>query len=287
MPLADTTTFEMEKRRDPLHASDLSEGINRLSTGPWIFSTIIGSQCGKGLGEVVTMQPFADFALKDAIENTMQAPLDGAALELLWSATCGNAELARELGAQWRKSGRRDPEALIRLIEPLAGAGMVGRCGEPLHSGGVAPGRALVDVQVMSRALIERIARDPRQVFSMAPREFEELVADLLKAQGYEVSLTPRTRDGGKDIYAARREPLGSFRYLVECKRHAPGRPVGVAAVRALYGVAQQERANAGILMTTSRFTGPALAFAQGASHQLSLKDYFDLRVWLGEAKRT
>lgn len=262
---------------EPLLSGDLLDAISRLSTGPWTFSTIIGSQCGKDLGEVVGLKPLPHFALKDAVESALQAPLDDVALELLWSATCGNAGLARELSERWRRLRHRDPAALIRLIEPLAAAGLVYRDGRPLQRCSVAKSE-LASVHIVSRALIDRIARDPKAVFSMAPHEFEELVADLLMAQGYQVSLTPRTRDGGKDIYAARREPVGSMRYVVECKRHAPDRAVDVRAVRALYGVAQHERVNAGIMMTTSYFTRPAQVFAETAGPQLSLHDYFDLR---------
>jgi restriction system protein len=76
-------------------------------------------------------------------------------------------------------------------------------------------------------------------------------------------------------------DDFGSFLYIVECKRHAPDRPVGVAVVRALHGVAQHERVNAAMVMTTSYFSEPAREFAEKLSYQISLKDYFDLRHWL------
>jgi len=36
-----------------------------------------------------------------------------------------------------------------------------------------------------------------------------------LERHGYTVTLTPQTRDGGKDMYAARRDDVGSFLYVV------------------------------------------------------------------------
>ena len=110
---------------------------------------------------------------------------------------------------------------------------------------------------------------------------FEELVAELLSRRGYQVTLTPATRDGGKDMYAAKKDDLGSFLYVVECKRYARDRPVGVGVVRLLHEVAQHERANAAIVMTTSFFTKPAHEFARELRSLMSLKDYFQLRDWL------
>jgi restriction system protein len=150
-----------------------------------------------------------------------------------------------------------------------------------LRAGGPEERRIITDVRLVSDAFLRQAADDPRLVFEMPPRRFEELVAELLERRGYTVTLTPATRDGGKDMYAAKRDDIGSFLYIVECKRHAPDRPVGVGVVRALHGVAQHERVNAAMVMTTSYFSAPARELAADLRYQMSLKDYFDLRHWL------
>ena len=38
------------------------------------------------------------------------------------------------------------------------------------------------------------------------------------------------TRDGGRDILAVNKTSLGEHLFLVECKRHAPERPIGVSS---------------------------------------------------------
>jgi restriction system protein len=96
--------------------------------------------------------------------------------------------------------------------------------------------------------------------------------------------LTPPSKDGGKDIYAARKDHLGAFLYIVECKRYAPKRPVGVGLVRQLHGVVQAEQATAGILATTSFFTRGAKEFQETVSFQISLKDYLGIKEWLHTA---
>ena len=129
--------------------------------------------------------------------------------------------------------------------------------------------------------LLSELVRNPRNLFTMHPRKFEELVAELLAREGFTVTLTPETRDGGRDILASNCNHLGEHLYLVECKRHAPNRPINVSLVRTLYGVVEAERANAGLLVTTSYFTKDAIKFRETIRHRMALKDYKELVTWL------
>lgn len=134
------------------------------------------------------------------------------------------------------------------------------------------------------REVIHQLAKRPQEIFELSPRQFEELVAALLREQGYDVELTPTSKDGGKDLLVAVPHGLGDFLYLVECKRYR--KPVGVRRVRELYGVVEQERATAGILVTTSTFTRDAVEFRRPIGRRLSLLDYQDLVSWLGGRSR-
>lgn len=87
-----------------------------------------------------------------------------------------------------------------------------------------------------NEALVERLRRQPQSIYELPPREFEELIAELLSDLGYEVELTPASRDGGKDILAYMSTPHGRLLCLVEAKRYRQDRPVGVELVRQLYG---------------------------------------------------
>ena len=132
--------------------------------------------------------------------------------------------------------------------------------------------------------LITDLARDPSRLFALGPRRFEELVAELLARDGMDVRLTQPTRDGGRDVLAVSRGPAGQHLFLVECKRYSAARPIGVDIVRALYGVVEQERATAGVLVTTSRFTADARAFAMPIQYRISLKEYSDLVGWISRS---
>ena len=143
------------------------------------------------------------------------------------------------------------------------------------------------DVIIVNSRLLEHLQKTPALVHAISPRKFEEVVAALLSELGYEVSLTASSRDGGKDIYAIEHSRLGSHLYVVECKRFAPNRPVGVDVVRSLYGVTQHERATKGIVVTTSTFTKDAWEFRNADRYAISLQDYRALCDWLDEASRS
>jgi hypothetical protein len=134
--------------------------------------------------------------------------------------------------------------------------------------------------------LIGRLSANPRMLHEIPSRKFEELVAELLCRDGLEVHLTPATRDGGRDVLAFHKTPVGRLLYLVECKRHTPGNPVGIAIVQRLYGVVMQERATAGLVVTTSRFTKEALTFAETVRHQFGLRDYEALKDWMKRSRK-
>jgi hypothetical protein len=153
--------------------------------------------------------------------------------------------------------------------------------------GSAAVGAKLVRaVATINDELIHHLARNPELLYELNPRKFEELVAELLKAQGFEPTLTPRSRDGGRDILAARSDSLGSLLYLVECKRYAPTNKVGVELVRAIHGVTQAERATKGVIVTTSSFTKGAIAFASPLQYTIGLHDFEALKLWLNDFQR-
>ena len=138
------------------------------------------------------------------------------------------------------------------LGSDLSYSGLVGVDGEPI-SGDSASGITIAkSIVAVNAELIERAERDPQLLSSISSRAFEELVAEILATLGYNVTLTPPSRDGGVDILAAKRDSVGEFLCLVECKRYVPPHKVGVSLVRSLHGVLEKTRASAAMLVTTS-----------------------------------
>jgi hypothetical protein len=137
-----------------------------------------------------------------------------------------------------------------------------------------------VDLNTINDELIAYLAKHPEYLRKLDPRKFEELIADILHNQGYDVTLTPKSKDGGKDIVAIHKDIFGHQMFIVECKRYNENNKVGVELVRGLYGVHQAGNYNQSILATTSTFTKGAIDFAKPLNFQLSLKDYNSVIEW-------
>jgi len=268
---------------DYLVAGDIYETVNRLSTGPWSFSTLVGSRVAKDLGNRITLQPLA----RHAITRMVAERLNDAASETVdrvLRASRGIPAFATLL-----VDGLANGASLTdveRLLEPWRAPGLLGPDGRPLDGRNAGGRKLFTNVRLINNALIDHLSRNPDAVHDLTGRQFEELTAELLERMGYEVQLTAATRVGGKDLYAVRKDGLGSFMFVVECKRYAPDRPVSVGVVRSVHGVAQHERANGAIVMTTSFFTDPAKQFARELRGQMSLRDFADLQGWLSDARR-
>jgi len=131
--------------------------------------------------------------------------------------------------------------------------------------------------------LIRYLAKHPEHMQDLTPRKFEELVAALFRAKGYDVELTPATRDGGFDMRAFHRTDIGTCLTLIECKRYDPKTRVSVDVVRGLYGVTESERATTGLVVTTSSFTRDAKSFRDRNKYRIQLADQQALREWLRE----
>ncbi len=90
-------------------------------------------------------------------------------------------------------------------------------------------------------------------------REFEMLVGEAFRVQGYSVTETAGSADGGVDVVLRK----DSEKYFVQCKQWR-AQTVGVPIVRELYGAMAAHGATGGFVVTSGRFTKPALEFAQG-----------------------
>jgi restriction system protein len=115
-------------------------------------------------------------------------------------------------------------------------------------------------VAVIRAKYIEPITED-NLAETVEPRDFEFLVAALYLMSDYKVEVTRQTRDGGHDIIATKDERGFIERILVECK--CTRSPVPVAVARSLVGTLDEFHATRGVLVTTSAFTAPTVAFAK------------------------
>ena len=152
--------------------------------------------------------------------------------------------------------------------------------------------RDLFDLYESISELVTSLQHQPELLSKLDPRQFEEVTAEIFRDKGFEVELTKRTRDGGKDIIALNKDNLGfKTKYLIECKHYAENNKVGVDVVRSLYGVKNSRNGgNLGIIVTTSTFTSGARKFLDNeaqTSLDLSLADKNTILEWLADYNKS
>ncbi len=108
-------------------------------------------------------------------------------------------------------------------------------------------------------------SKAPGALDNMSWQEFELLVGEAFRLQGYEVTeLGGEGPDGGVDLVLRK----GSEKFLVQCKQWKAFK-VGVQIVRELYGVMAAKGAAGGFVVTSGSFTEEATAFASGRNVRL------------------
>ena len=148
--------------------------------------------------------------------------------------------------------------------------------------------------------LLNKIHTSPKILKSIPTsdwRIFEEIVAEIYNGFGYEVVLTKKTKDGGKDVIALQRNEEGiNKKIFIECKHWKD--TIDVKPVRELLGVGVVEDGLTGVILaTTSTFTEDAKEFKDKIDAtnlqvirndiitklDFDLKDYNDILNWIGD----
>ncbi len=133
--------------------------------------------------------------------------------------------------------------------------------------------------------LIAYIDSHPDELYRLSPREFEELIAELLGKMGYKVRLGPGSKDGGVDVFAERDQDFGPELTLVQCKRNSPKHKVGEPIIKQLHADVNDRRASKGLVVTTSFFTGPALKYIESSKYRLAGADFLFLQKWIARLR--
>ena len=139
------------------------------------------------------------------------------------------------------------------------------------------------EIKLISANVLAYLKQNPKKIHEIGSRQFEELIAEILAGYGWQVQLTPSTKDGGYDLFAVTKNIAGvETSWLIECKRYREDRPVGIDIARALYGVKSDLKVANAMLATTSRFTKGVKAF-KASRYDLQLKDYEGILEWINQ----
>ncbi|MBN1509823.1 MAG: restriction endonuclease [Sedimentisphaerales bacterium] len=128
--------------------------------------------------------------------------------------------------------------------------------------------------------VFDYVEEHPEALARLSWRQYEEVLDSIFKNQGYYTELGPGTNDGGVDIRLYQNSAIPELVTVVQAKRYT-SRPIGLDAVAALLGVAVEQRAERGILATTSRFQPKAQRFAKSTQSRIDLPS-----IELADAKR-
>ena len=149
-----------------------------------------------------------------------------------------------------------------------------------------------IDAEIITRKVViketNRLTRIILDIYknnsillTVSPREFEEIIAELLHSQGFVVDLTKQTRDNGYDILALKRiQGHVPLKFLVECKRYTSIK-IGISVIREFKEVVESERANRGIIVTSSYLTKEAKRKINEARSLLDFKERDQVIDWI------
>ncbi|PJZ77437.1 restriction endonuclease [Leptospira neocaledonica] len=140
--------------------------------------------------------------------------------------------------------------------------------------------RGISDATSIVTARYINVSHSSDHLTNLSPEGFEIIIAKLYSLMGYETQATKRTHDGGIDIFAEIIEKGVKTKNLIQCKKYK--KPISVKEIRELLGVVHSERANKGILVTTSSFTAEAKDFEK-YNPQIELIDYSALLTLLNK----
>jgi restriction system protein len=105
----------------------------------------------------------------------------------------------------------------------------------------VVPGEKTTDGQIIEAVtipwfkIVDLIQHDVSLIYQLDWRKWEELIAGAYREQGFDVVLTPRSNDKGRDIIATSKG-FGCVRYFDQVKAYRPGHVVTRNDVMAMVG---------------------------------------------------
>ena len=116
-------------------------------------------------------------------------------------------------------------------------------------------------------------------LLSMDPFDFEHHSMSFFQGAGLRACVTPKSNDFGLDGWAMHSDGL----IIVQCKRNSTENKVGRPTIQQFKGVAEEQNAHRGYIITTSTFTEDAMESAALTS-KIVLVAMDDLVCWHAES---
>lgn len=160
---------------------------------------------------------------------------------------------------EFRARTRKESPAAVDAVSPQSEA-----TPNDLIEQAISTNRAAVEGEVLKSAL------------ALSPTGFEDLVIRLLERMGYgragSIRRTSASGDAGVDGIISQ-DPLGLDRIYVQAKRYAEDRTIDRPRIHEFAGALLGKQGDRGVFITTSRFSGGALAEADRINARIELID--------------
>lgn len=109
-------------------------------------------------------------------------------------------------------------------------------------------------VRQLSRKLIELIAKNPDNLKNLEWRDLERTIAELFEGIGFKATLTPSSKDGGKDVILECKIDNIQKIFIIEIKHWRSGQKVGKTAVKEFTNIIINEKREKGLFLSTYGF---------------------------------
>lgn len=110
-------------------------------------------------------------------------------------------------------------------------------------------------IKQLSKKFIELVALNPDNLKNLEWRDLERTVAELFQGIGFKTTLTPSSKDGGKDIILECTIENIQKSFIIEIKHWRSGQRVGQSAVKEFTNVIIHEKREKGLYLSTYGFS--------------------------------
>ena len=136
----------------------------------------------------------------------------------------------------------------------------------------------------MHEEIFDRFRKNPDELHNLSPRKYEEFLEVVFQNNGYRTLLGKGSNDGGVDLRLYTNDIVGESITLVQAKRYKSENPIELQAVQALTAVVDDQKANRGLFVTTSRYLPCAEKFAARHNSRIQLAASNEVAEWCNVA---
>ena len=113
-------------------------------------------------------------------------------------------------------------------------------------------------IRSISHEFAVLVASNPRILDDLEWRDLERMMARVMEGLGFRTTLTPSSKDGGKDLILVCNVTNGEESYIVELKHWRCGNRVGKQSVKDFMHVIITEKRAGGLFLSTSGYAADA-----------------------------